>query len=111
MSMTQAAQAGSEAAQRSKTLQTEVLRRFMSEREMTAFLASYRNNLKNVREVNRKANLEKELSKEEKEMVETYLRETDTPIKELAKIFGLKEHTFHYRVSQLALRIVYQNQR
>ena len=108
MSKEQAAKIGADAAQQRKTLQRDVLSRFMDPAQMAAFEKSYEESLWRKTAKDRAETLSKELTREEADILREYLTETDIKADELSKRYGLNPSTYEYRIMRLALKAVYQ---
>ncbi|MEK9208379.1 MAG: hypothetical protein AAB922_07875 [Patescibacteria group bacterium] len=108
MSQSQAAQLGAEMAREPKTIQLEVLKRFMDDREINAFLKSYRDNRK--RGADRQTSFDQPVTTVEKKMLSAFITETDKSTQALAEQFGMgSPGKYWFTLAKAAIRILYQN--
>ena len=94
--------------QEQKTLQVDVVKRFMSDEEWREFQKEYWKNRYTQHGWNRTQTLSMEITEEEKEALKAYLLETDTSTAELKKRFPKKNPS--YTAGRCALKFLYQNQ-
>ena len=92
-----------------KTLQLDIIERFLTPEEFKTFLDTYQKNRKHLRESNRFAALEKPVTPEDLQFLKEYLSDTTVTTKQLAERNNIKLHQVDYRVSKTALRLIAQN--
>ena len=91
----------------SKTLQIEIVKRFMSDKEWAEFQKEYWSNRYTPQGRNRSKNLSIDVTTQEKEVLKVYLEETDASTAELRERFpGLNPA---YTAGRAALKLMYQN--
>ena len=91
----------------SKTLQVDIVKRFMSDEEWYAFRKEYWKNRHTQQGRTRTITLSRVVAPEEKEMLIAYTQDTEVPYAELKRRF--KGHDVAYQAGRAAIRIVHQN--
>lgn len=90
-----------------KTLQVEIVKRFMSDAEWHEFQKEYWNSRFTQQAHNRAGTLGREIDPEGLEMLKAYTQETDVTYKELKKRFQGRD--IAYQAGRTALKIIYQH--
>ena len=109
MSQAQAAALGAEVAAGTKTIQMNVLQRFMNDKEINTFMRSYREHRLRGK-IDRLEQLEAPVTREEKKMLSAFLTETDLSTRELAEKFGMSSPgKYWFNIARAAIRILHQN--
>ena len=86
-----------------KTLQTEVLQRFLNDKDFNSLIKEYTTHRKTKGGSKRKFMLEIVPTEEDKAILEAYLTDMNTPCKDIHKYAG-------YVARSTAIRLLYQNQ-
>lgn len=90
-----------------KTLQTEIVKRFMSDAEWDEFQKEYWSSKKGIGDVNRARYLANEISKEDLDLLKVYVTDTDISVREMKSTVTYKN--IGYRVGRKALRVLHQH--
>ena len=91
-----------------KTLQTDIVKRFMSDEEWREFKKEYWSNKHTQSSRDRSISLGAKITPTEKEALIAYTQDTDVSIKELKEMYK-GEGDFFYVVSKTAIRIIHQH--
>ena len=91
------------------TLSMKVLKRFLSEKEIETLLSQYVVNKQTRGFSNRRESLNQPLTDLEMEMMNAYLFEAETPIRELEARFKLRKYALIPKAVRLTARYLYQN--
>jgi len=93
-----------------KTISTDVVKRFMSEDQLNAFMAKYDSNKKSLgANMNREDRLSKPISDQEAEMLRFYLEDVTKSLTEYEKTHGMRVGTIGHKCSRIALKLLFQN--
>jgi hypothetical protein len=99
-----------EKIEKRKTLQFNILKRFMSEEEIKDLLSGYKANMKHGYYKNRGEILSSPIDPIEKKILRKYLFETDKAIREIAKEMEIKsEWGYISKAGRAAMKVLYQN--
>lgn len=91
-----------------KGIQTEIVKRFMSDTQYRSFLGNYRKHRKTLR-VRRDELLSKEVSEKEHQALYAYLNEFETTVADIGRKFGFPQKNVHGVLMRAAARLLYQN--
>ena len=92
-----------------KTLQLDIIKRFMSEEQFNEFTKQYQSSRLAWRTSSRGDYLAIPLTEDEKNILKIYLRDVDTPITALERELNLKQGHMNHIVQRAALKCLYQN--
>ncbi|MEK6880483.1 MAG: hypothetical protein AABY22_12780 [Nanoarchaeota archaeon] len=92
-----------------KTIQVSVMTRFLKGTELENFWKRYKANLKSIGGFGRETILKQPITKEELEMLKTYLTKFEIPLREIGEEKGLPMGTIYTKISKLANRVLAQN--
>lgn len=102
----------SQKTERIRTIQTKVLTRFMSPRQVEAFLAKYKMNLRHSFSRDRFARIQKPITRKENKILLTFIDTQDSrSFPEIEKEFGLKKFALAKVAGFIALKLIFQNQK
>lgn len=91
-----------------KTLQTQVMRRFIPDAEWNKLLRRYRANRKRGT-VKREETLSLPITAEDRALLRFYIEETDVSLKQKAEELGFTSGKLFGKVVRTALKLLYQN--
>lgn len=91
-----------------KTLQFNIIERFLQGTELENFWENYKKNTKTIGQ-NREAILSQVLLKEDLKLVKLYITDFTTPIQELAKREGITIAGFYSKVMRTSVKILAQH--
>lgn len=94
-----------------KTLQLDIIKRFMNDEQFNEFVNAYKANRRSMRVANRAEILEKKIPADEMEVLRVYLRDTETPIAVLERELNLRPGMLVQRAGKIALKCLYQNKK
>ena len=93
-----------------KTLSFNVVKRFLKEDELKMFLESYQaNQVRGNGGSVRRITLMKPITKEEKELLEFYVKDLDTPVSEWGEGKGLPIGVIYGKAIRVAIRVIAQH--
>lgn len=91
------------------SLSTKVIERFLHGEDLEKFLQTYNDHKKGFSGNKRGVMLQQPLTKEEFEILEYYIKDTDKPLKQFAEEKGLSMGSVFGRASRIALRVIAQH--
>lgn len=109
MTNTQARQIGEDLAHSPKTLQIDIFKRFMTDKELSVLMDSYYKNRKRYSMRNRFDKFKETVTEEDKELMRAYFNET-LESSDLLEKYGYKSMSLvTQRLGKIALKLCFEN--
>lgn len=92
-----------------KTLQKDVVARFMTPEQFKEFMETYQSNRLTFRNASRAEALSIKLTEEEKNTLKVYFRDTETAMSVLERELGYTQGMLYQKAARAAVKILFQN--
>lgn len=92
-----------------KTIQLDIIKRFMTEEQFNEFISQYKDNRMSFRTADRAESLSVPLTDDEKKALKVYLRDVESPVSVLERDLGLPQGHLYQRAARAAVKYLYQN--